>query len=78
MEFNNDLWYFDKEKYTKEEAFKKFEEESGLENEFLLEDVKEGKICWCPNYGTHESGTYVDVTEKADKYKRAFPVWIIG
>jgi len=83
LEFDNDLWYFDKKKYTKEEALKIFNEESGLDVA-TIEDVKEGQVCWFPKGLDYPDGCYSDVTHKINcvtgekiTYKKSFPVWII-
>jgi len=83
LEFDNDLWYFDKKKYTKEEALRIYNEESGLDAA-TIEDVKEGLVCWFPKREDYPNGCYSDVTDEVNRitgkkkqYKKAFEVWII-
>ena len=83
LEFDNDLWYFDKKKYTKEEALKIYNEESGLDPA-TIDDVKEGEVCWFPKKDDYTDGCYSDVTNEVNpitgekkKYKKAFAVWVI-
>ena len=85
LEFDNDQWYFDKKKYTKEEALAIYNEESGLDPA-TLDDVKEGEVCWFPKVDNYDfpNGAYIDVTNRTNRltgekkqYKNAFPVWVI-
>ena len=83
LEFDNDLWYFDKKKYTKEEALKIYNEESGLDPA-AIDDVKDGEVCWFPKTSEYPDGCYLDVTNETNRitgkkrtYKKAFAVWII-
>jgi len=84
MEFDNDVWYFDQKKYTKEEALAIYNEESGLDPA-ILDDVKEGQVCWFPKCGEeYPDGCYSDVTNETNyftgekiTYKKSFPVWVI-
>ena len=83
LEFDNDLWYFDKKKYTKEEALNIYNDESGLDTA-TIDDVKDGLVCWFPKAYNFPDGAYFDVTNETNRvtgkkriYKRAFEVWII-
>ena len=77
MEFDNDSWYFDQKKYTKEQALKIYNEESGLDPA-TIEDVKEGSVCWFPRCFDYPYGCYSDVTNSSHpKYRNEFPVWVI-
>ncbi len=78
MVFDNDRFYFDKKKYTKQEALDIFNEESGLDEEFTLDQVEEGSVCWFPKREDYPDGCYSDVTNSSHpKYRNEFPVWII-
>ena len=83
LEFDNDVWYFDQKKYTKEEALAIYNEESGLDP-VTLDDVKAGEVCWFPKREGYPDGCYSDVTHEINRltgekrcYKNAFPVWVI-
>ena len=83
MEFDNDQWYFDQKKYTKQQAVDIYNEESGADP-VTIEDVEEGKVCWFPKRTDYPDGCYSDVTHETNRvtgekkqYKNAFPVWVI-
>ncbi len=75
MEFDNDNWYFDQKKYTKQQSVDIYNEESGLDP-VTIEDVEEGKVCWFPKKQDYPDGCYVDVTNTRP-YMKEFPVWVI-
>jgi hypothetical protein len=77
MMFDNDRMYFDKKKYTKEEALAIHNEESGFDPA-TLDEVQEGSVCWFPRRDGYPDGCYSDVTNSSHpKYRNEFPVWII-
>ena len=57
-----------KKKYTKEEALKIYNEESGLDPA-TIEDVKDGEVCWFPKTDDYDypDGAYVDVTNQTNR-----------
>lgn len=77
MMFDNDRMYFDKKKYTKQQAVDIYNSESGLDP-VTIDDVQEGSVCWFPRRDDYPDGCYSDVTNSSHpKYRNEFPVWII-